>query len=895
MTLATGTSLGPYRILAPVGAGGMGEVYRARDTRLGRDVAIKVIPAELARDPERIKRFEQEARAAGALNHPNVCAIYDLGTHDGSPFVVMELLEGESLRARLDVGPIPARKAIDYAAQAAHGLAAAYEKGIVHRDLKPENLFLTRDGRVKVLDFGLAKLTRPDVLAPAGEKPISIAATETGAILGTVGYMAPEQVRGQPADARSDLFALGAILYELVTGNRAFHGASYVETLHAILNEEPAPLSGSGRDILPGLEPIVRRCLEKEPAERFQSASDLAFALGAIGGTPDAPARTVRAHSPARERAAWALAVIATIVAVAALLAPRWLLRPVVPRIVRFSITAPSGGTLVNDNASAVLSPDGRLLALVVQDSLGTPRLWVRPLDSFVTEPIAGTEGAVLPFWSPDSRAIAFFAEGKLKKVPVVGGRPEVICPATSGRGGTWSHRGMIVFAPMGLGGLMRVPAEGGEPAEVVRPDSSRHETGLRFPCFLPDGRHFLYVSLPGNQARFSVYVGDVESGEHHRIMAAGGAPVYAAPGYLVFLSGDRIVAQRFDRSSLRPTGVVVALGPAPLEAQYEGSPVVSAAGGMIAHTASEIPVTRLIWLDRSGRTVGTVPLSPGNYSNLSLSPDDCQAAVTRSESHGSTDLWLVDLQRSVTTRLTFDGKVAASGGVGAAAIWSRDGRRLAYDRDNRGIYDVFVVSTAGGSPPEPLFESNRIFKLPASWSPDGRTFVVSQNEENGQQDLWLVPTDGHGQPTPYLRTPFNENTAAISPDGHWLAYDSDETGTEQIYVRPFPAAGEKDRIPIGNGSGAQWSRDGKELLIWTSGRFSANFGPVYAVSVQTSPVFKAGPPRLLFTPRADLLGLAATSDLKRFLAAEPVEGVASSITIIVNWQQAPEADRSAP
>ena len=885
--LAAGTSLGPYQILTPLGAGGMGEVYRARDTRLGRDVAIKVIPAELARDPERIKRFEQEARAAGALNHPGVCTILDLGTHEGSPFVVMELLEGESLRSRLEAGPIPARKAIEYAAQAARGLAAAHEKGIVHRDLKPENLFLTKDGRVKVLDFGLAKLTRPEVLAPAGGKPISILATETGAILGTVGYMAPEQVRGQEADARSDLFALGAILYELLTGRRAFHGASYVETLHAILNEEPAPLAASGREIPPGLEPLVRRCLEKNPVERFQSASDLAFALEAVGGATPGGGMEPRAARPTagrRERLAWIVAVATAAVAATAIVAPRWGPHLPTPTVARFAVTSSPGMSVVSDGPTAVISPDGRRLVFTASDSTGKLRLWLRALEALPARPLSGTDGALFPFWSPDSRFVAFFADGKLQKVPADGGSPEVICDAANGRGGSWNRDGVIVFAPVALGPLLRVSAEGGPAGEVARADPSRHEVGLRFPCFLPDGKHFLYVALPRVRGDFDVYVGSLDSKERRRVMSAGSAPVYAEPGYLLFGRGGRLVAQRFDRSTLRPMGKAVPLDDALPASSSEGAPVLGPpTGSVLALVTATVPDTRLTWFDASGRPGATVALPAGRYEYPVLSPDNRRAVVTKLSTPTGGDLWVVDLQRDVPTRLTFDGSVT----TGQGAVWSPDGKRIAFQYNVAGPYDIYEVISDGTGRPEPLLRSDVEFKYPAAFSADGRYLAFSQMTEETGVDLWLLPLQGERAPVPYLRTPFNEVTADISPDGRWLAYCSDETGTAEIYVRSFPEPGEKHRVSASGGTDVKWSADGRQLLFSGSGTFPFFVGgPMHSVDVQTTPSFRAGNPRVLFTARQDLAGITATSDFKRFLAAVPVEGATPpGITVVMNWQ----------
>jgi hypothetical protein len=466
-----------------------------------------------------------------------------------------------------------------------------------------------------------------------------------------------------------------------------------------------------------------------------------------------------------------------------------------------------------------------------------------------------------------------------------------VICDAPDGRGGSWSKDGVIVFAPLSMGPLLKVAAEGGEPVELARPDRARGDTGLRFPCFLPDGRHFLYVSLPRKQSGFDVYLGALDSKERGRIGSALSAPIYAEPGYLLFALGDHLVAQRFDRSSWQPVGKVMPLGDAPVQPMFDAGTALSAStNGVLAHGVSSPPMTELVWLDRAGRQTGRIPLPPGSYSNPSLSPGGRWATVTKFNSSIRNDLWLVDLQRLMTTRLTFDGLVAQGWGMAVPVVWSPDSTRVAYCTDRSGVYDVYQILASGAGRPEPLLQSDAIYKLPTAWSPDGKYVIFTQLGEGGVYDLWLLPLHGDRTPVPYLRTPFNEDFAAFSPDGRWLAYDSDETGKPEIYVRSFPDQGEKYRVSTSGGMIVQWSRDGKELLFFSLSQYYYGSGPIYAVDVETRPTFRAGTPRVLFTPRPDLSGLAATADLSRFLATVPAEGAPpASITITLNWPAALE------
>ena len=891
--LTPGTTLGPYKVLAPLGAGGMGEVYRARDTRLGRDVALKVLAPHLAATAEIRARFEREARIVSHLNHPHICTLHDIGHQEGLDYLVMELVEGETLAGRLEKGPLPLADVVALGTQIADALDTAHRAGIVHRDLKPGNIMLTSTG-AKLMDFGLARAIG---LAPAAgaltDSPtMSRPLTAEGTIVGTFQYMAPEQLEGKDADALADIWALGCVLYEMATGRRAFEGDSQASLIAAIMDREPPAIMALEPMSPPALEHLVKRCLAKSPTERWQSTRDVMheFRWIAEGGSQAGAPAPMAAQRRRRERLAWGLAIAATAVALIALsafFASRWTRRMPGRERIRFAVSAPAGGTAVTDATGAAISPDGRKLAFAVVDSAGIPRLWIRSLDSLAAELLPGTEGGYCPFWSPDSRFLAFFAEGKLRKIPAAGGGPEAIADTPGGRGGTWSKDGVIIFAPLAMGPLLRVGSDGGETSEVARPDPARGETGLRFPYFLPDGKHFLYVALPRKKGSLNVYVGSLDSKERLPCLAAGEAPIYVEPGYLLFVIHDRLVAQKFDLSSLKSVGEVISLGEAPPSSSFEGAPLMSASkNGILAHIAASFADTKLVWLDRSGQPSGTVFLPPGCYTNPAISPDGQRAIVIKPNSPASYDLWMVDLRRAMTTRLTFDGEAAAGGGIGTTTVWSPDGTLIAFQRKGSGLFDVYQVPVSGAGRPEPLVQSDVVFKAPLDWSPDGRYLVFSQNDPATGWDLWLLPLTGDRKPIPYLRTPFDELSAAISPDGRWLAYDSNETGAQEIYVRSFPEPGEKHRVSTAGGSGAQWSSDGRELLIFTySNYYASGGGLIFSVDVETAPTFKAGIPRILFAPGPDISGISATRDLRRFLTAVPVEGAAPpSITVTLNW-----------
>ncbi|MFN2480058.1 MAG: protein kinase, partial [Pyrinomonadaceae bacterium] len=838
MALSPNTRLGRYEIRAQIGAGGMGEVYLARDPKINRDVAIKVLPADFSSDAERLRRFEQEAQAAGALNHPNILSIYDVDTHDGSPYVVSELLEGETLREQLGGAPLPARKALDYALQTARGLAAAHEKGIVHRDLKPENLFVTQDGRVKILDFGIAKLVEPrDGSEARTDLPTRKLNTEPGVVVGTVGYMSPEQVRGQRVDHRSDIFSLGVVLYEMLSGRRAFHGGSAVETLNAILKEDPPELSESNGQINPALERVVGHCLEKSPGQRFQSAWDVAFALEALSGLSSS--RTGAAALPLtsgwtknRERVAWAVAGILLLGLLAALpFAIAHLRRaPVEERVLRLSLLPPENASMSRIVPAMALSPDGRRLAFIATFE-GRELLWVRSLDSHSAQALPGTEGASgasPPFWSPDGRFIGFFGGGKLKKIEASGGPPQSLCDTAASRGGTWNRDGVIIFGDTS-GPLYRVSASGGEPTPVMPLDQSRLESSHRWPQFLPDGRHFLYFVRSGQIESRGVYVGSLDSKETKRLIPTALNATYAPPGLLLFMREETLMAQKFDAEKLELAGEPF---PVAEHVAYNiglgrGAFSVSE-NGVLAFRSGSGDRDRLLWFDRGGKQIGTLG-APGIYFTLWLSPDERQAAVESTDPRmGTPDIWLFDLARGIPSRFTTDPAGDTS------PLWSPDGSRVVFSSSREGVRHLYQKIASGGGQEELLFKSSEE-KVPDDWSSDGQLILYQTLNPKTKWDLWVLPMSGDRQPAPFLRTEFNEVQAQFSRDGKWVAYTSDVSGAPEVYVQTFPASGGRWRVSTGGGSQPRWRRDGRELFYIAPDR------KLMAVSIKPGAAFEAG------------------------------------------------------
>ena len=863
----------------------MGEVYRARDDRLQRDVAVKILPEAFVTDRERLQRFEQEAHAAGRLNHPNIVAVHDVGTEDGLPYVVTELLEGQTLRERIGAGPLQTRRAIELALQFAEGLAAAHDHGIIHRDLKPENLFVTRDGRLKILDFGLAKVTLSAEKPTGGVDPERVGGlTGSQTILGSAGYMAPEQVLGQPADARSDIFAFGAILYEMLSGTRAFTANSSVEAMAAILNHEPPPVSDARLDVPAALDRTIERCLEKDPVRRFQSAHDLAFVLGSVHEAPGGVREDFRVRGTTRRgRTLWgALGIAAGLVLGVALGigVGRWSQPPPSLGLARFSMPLPDGTTVNGNGGDVVIAPDGRRVALSALDSSGVQHLWVRPIDSLTTRMIPGTDGCYLPFWSPDSRFIAFFGNGKLMRVAAAGGPVQEICDAPSGRGGSWSRRGDIVFAPGSSGALFRVPAAGGEPVAVTRLDSSRHETGHRFPQFLPDGRHYLFTALPGRHGSYDVCVATLGSNEVRRLMTAASMPVYAPPGWLLFSRNGQLVAQRFDAGSLRLRGDSAPIGEASGRSTFDSEPALSAATtGSLVYPSAGLPGTELVWYDLAGHRLGTVPMPDGHYVNLQISPDGRRVAVERRNSATSMDIWVADLARGVATRVIFEP------GVNLSPVWSPQGDMIAYSSNRAGPYDLYVHPLSGSGRDEALFRSQAALKVPLVWARDGTILVQSFATETSWDLLKLGP--GLARPmTPLLNGLANEALALVSPDGRWLSYLSDQSGTPQFYAQPYPGPGEKYQLST---RGACFANTVANPAWIEGGRAFAYIGPdcltLMAANVAPGPEFQASEPRPLFKLPVGLEGLCATPDGRRLLVTVPSgRGTQQTIILVQNW-----------
>ena len=844
MALSSGVRLGPYEIQAPLGAGGMGEVYRARDTRLGRDVAVKVLPESFARDPDRLHRFEQETRVVASLNHPNILAIFDVGQHESVPFLVSELLEGESLRQTLERGSLPHRNTIEYAVQIAQGLAAAHEKGIVHRDLKPENLFVTKDGRFKILDFGLAKLAAK-ASSDSNEPTITEANTVAGVVLGTTGYMAPEQVRGDPPDPRTDIFAFGTVVYEMLTGLRAFRRDTPAETMTAILREDPAEVSDPAHRVSPALEKIVRRCLEKNPRQRFQSAMDLSFALSALSGTDTSAAPL--SSSPRRfPTTLWLGMVVALAIGAAA----SWLLvrRPHVKERLEFAIP------VLGEVSHMALSRDGSTLVFVspAEDS-GLPVLHVTRIGSRTGALLSETEGASYPFWSPDGKYIAFFANGKLLKIPSSGGTPQALASVSTPRGGSWGSQDIIVYSPDAGSAIWRVSPDGTGAAPVTEALRRVEENTHRWPVFLPDGDHFLFWggSFSDKYRETSgIYMSSLDGKQKKLLVLCHSSFAYDF-GHLFYADEER----RLVSVPFNPAKAAISGSPAPLAdlvgfqpATYWTSLTASWNGTLVYNTSTGATLSILTWMDRGGKELSHVG-RPRVACNPSLSPDGSRVAVDISDlAENNVDVWLESTSGTQNTRFTFSPEEDVVG------VWSRDGSTLAY-RENQPGHSALITKRASGLEREQInFEVSASDDIvPNSWSLDGRQILATHSGPSGTH-LLLVPLTG-GNPTPFAMSKGNEMNGQISPDGKWAAYASDESGTWQIYVTTFPAAIGKFQVSRGGGTEPRWNRNGKEIF------YLSPKGLLTSVSLDTKNTFSTGAPQSLFQIR----GRAAISATDHF------------------------------
>lgn len=793
--------VGPYQLQARIGAGGMGEVYRARDTRLHRTVAVKVLRARHALDPASRERFVREARAAAALNHPHICTLYDVGHEGDLDYLVMEHLEGETLAARVAAGPMPITSAIRCAAQIASALDMAHRSQIVHRDLKPGNIMLTRAG-AKLLDFGLAKPYAAAAIRGAAQSPRDLAAT--GLLFGTPHYIAPEQLTGGHADTRSDIFAFGAVLYEMLTGQKAFAGTTQVEVLDAIVAGEPRRPSSVVPLVPPLVDQLVTRCLSKDPDERWQSAQDICFALQSLDGPNTSAGAPARKADGLGRRWAWPLAAGISAAALTLIIGdPRGMAAP--PRsAVRLSLDPPDQTTFVGGFAApyVALSPDGRQVAFVPTPLEGTSLLWIRELDAVTSRSLPGTDGVTLPFWAPDGQSIGFFADGKLKAIALHDNSVRVICDAPDARGGAWGD-GVVVFASHVDGPLFQVPADGGHPAKLTALDATRQEASHRLPSFLPDGRHFLFMAQSGRPEHNVVHVGSIDSTEVTPLAIVGSKAIYN-DGYLVYAQpGGRLVAQQFSTSSLTLEGEPFAIGDyAALRSGLAGDASFSTAGSVLAYWRGDPSVTTLTWHDRHGQVLGTVG-APGDHMDLDITRDDRKVAVeTIDRETGTGDIWTIDLRNNIAARLTTD----PAWDFGPA--WSPDGSKIAFGSIRNGLQRLFQTSADGSEVSELLVESTDAVGG-ADWSlPQGP--IIFQNMS--KLKIGVSPLDRSSSPRLLFRDSFAENDGRLSPDGRWLAYTSNESGTWDVYVRPFPQLDRKWRVSPAGGSRPLWRRDGREL-----------------------------------------------------------------------------------
>ena len=881
MSLTPGTKLGPYEILAPLGAGGMGEVYRAKDMRLGRDVAIKSLPESFASDADRLRRFEQEARAVAALNHPNILAVFDIGRHsDGSPFLVSELLEGESLRAVLDRGALPQRKAIEYGVQIAHGLAAAHEKGIVHRDLKPENIFVSKDGRIKILDFGLAKFAQNPSSGPDGVT-LATSHTAAGVVMGTASYMAPEQVRGEGADARTDLFAFGAVLYEMLSGVRAFRRDTAAETMTAVLKDDPPELSDPGRTVSSALERIVRRCLEKNPEQRFQSARDLSFALSALSGSETSAVGRAAAAAPRRVPLLLWFSIALALVAVAGV---TWSIarRPLPTTRMQFALAVPDEMSI----SHMALSRDGTMLVFISpEENSALPMLYVQRVGSSSVTLLPGTQGASYPFWSPDSTYVGFFANGKLQKIAVAGGTPQALASVLAARGGSWGSRDVIIYEPDAGSAIWRVNADGTGAASVTQNflAGSKHLNTHRWPVFLPDGDHFLFYAGNFDNSKddqtSGIYVSALDGKEKRLVVLCHSSFAYDSQ-HLYYADEQRqLVSVAFDPSAAKVSGrtTVIANVVGFQPSTYWAALAVGGNGTVIYNTGVGAALSVLTWMDRSGKELGRVG-EPAVVANPTLSPDGSRVAVDVSDlKANNVDIWLQSTNGAGNARFTFDPAEEVVG------IWSRDGSTVAY-RSAAGGLTIFRKPANGLEREKPLMQgSANEDVIPNSWSADGQQILFTK-QARARSYLMMAAATG-GTPVPLLTGTADETNGQFSPDGKWVAYASDESGNWEIYVTSFPSTAGKWQVSRGGGTEPRWRGDGKEIF------YIAPSGMLMAVPVSGERIFATGTPAPLFQIQGrasisstDVFTYDVAKDGKRFLVNRYVkpEHVAP-LTILLN------------
>ena len=876
----------------------MGEVYRAHDTKLGRDVAIKVLPEQFAREPERLARFQREAKMLAALNHTNIAAIYGLEQSGGIHYLVMELVEGPTLAERIAAGPVSVEETLPIAKQVADAVEYAHDNNVIHRDLKPANIKVKADGVVKVLDFGLAKaMSDEPTAAEIGNSPtLSMAATRQGVILGTAAYMAPEQAKGKTADRRADVWSFGAVLYELLTGKQAFRGDDVTEILAAVVMREPA-FDALPAKTPPAIRTLLRRCLEKTLKRRLAHIGEARILLeDVLSGA--APAELAAAAPAAQRRhiSGWMTAAV-LLLALGGISFIHFREAPPAARPARFSVFPPEKASFATAPQVVTVSPDGTQLAFLASNAGGASgQIWIRPLDSLSAQPLPGTENASQPFWSWDSRYIAFYADGKLKKIAVAGGPAQALCDLTGGANGSWNREGVILASgtsPFNASAtpIYRVSSAGGAPIAVTTVDKERGETGHAWPHFLPDGNHFLYLALNSDTAKSAIRVGSLDSKETKLLLNEQSFARYAPPGYLLFQRDGTLMAQPFDAAAIQLTGeafpvaeqvqVNTANGRTAFDVSQNGVLVYRSSGGLN---------TQLAWFDRGGKELSRIG-EPGGYISPKLSPDGKRVAVYRTTGTGSPgDIWVNDLARNTQTRLTFD---AADD---SAPIWSPDGSRIVFASNRNGAYGLYQKNSNGIGDEELLLKAGASM-VPEDWSLDGR-FLVYMITEGGGRDVSFLPLAGlsagqmagERKPVPFLKTPFYERHAQLSPDGRWLAYISDESRTAEVYVQSFPAGGGKWQVSTSGGMQPRWSHDGKELF------YLALDGKMMAVAVKAGTTFEAGTPEALFQTR--IYGLATspaysqqydvTADGQRFLLnVDVADANAVPLTVVLDWTAA--------
>ncbi len=874
MPLFPGTHLGPYEITGPLGSGGMGEVYRARDTRLERTVAIKILPRELSNDPIRKQRFEREAKTISSLNHPHICVLYDVGSQDGIDYLVMECVEGETLSKRLEKGSLPLDQVLKVGREIADALDKAHCSAVVHRDLKPGNIMLTPTG-AKLLDFGLAKPAVPLASAATLTAVRTNPVTEEGTIVGTFQYMSPEQVEGKEVDGRSDIFSLGAVLYEMVTGKRAFEGKSQLSVASAILEKEPEPISAAKPMTPPALDHAIKKCLAKLPDERWQSASELQW-IGETGS--QAVGAAPRGQSgKTKERIAW-LITCASILALIG--AATWWRNSTPPaQLMHFYASMPFPARDV------ALSPNGHTVAVIAygesgREIVGTRNgIWIYELGSQGGRSLDDTAGASYPFWSPDGRSLGFFADGKLKKLELSGNRAQIICDAPSGRGGTWNKDGVIIFTPDARSGvgLSRVTASGGTVTPVSKLDTSRGELSHRWPMFLPDGTHYLYMAanFAGQKGVDAIFVGSLDSNEKRFVVEAAANATYAAPGYLLFYRDKALLAQRFDLERFALTGEPTTILN---DIQYQPQVKRAVFGAsenslLVAQTGSGVALSQLAWFDRKGKELGALG-KPDVYGNVLIAPNGKSVAVSMTDiASQNTDIWIYDLQGDSAKRLTFDPS------ADSVPIWSPDAARLVFASNRLSFNDLYMKNVDGAQEEKSVLHED-IDKFPNDWSRDGKYILYTRHT-----DLWFESLPKL-EKSLFLKAPSVLRNGQFSPDGKWVAYASNETGKWEIYVTSFPEPRGKWQVSVSGGEQPRWRSDGKELFYLSSD------SKMMAVPVTTGANFEARTPVALFqaTPRQpipifDLFVYDVSRDGQRFLINTQVKQAETQpMSVVLNW-----------